>query len=107
MSSNKANPWNTIVLFAPENMAWESNAKFYFYGTPDAMLFSKKKVDNKETEIVKAYVKLQNDGPNHVAVYNDKLHSIAKHLPGKKEESEDCYAFLGLVDGDEVIVYIN
>lgn len=41
MSSNKVNPWNTIVLFAPENMGWESNAEFYFYGTPDAMLLSK------------------------------------------------------------------
>ncbi len=38
MPSNNANPWNSIVLFAPENMAWESNAEFYFYGTFEAVV---------------------------------------------------------------------
>lgn len=54
-------------------MAWEGNTECCFHGISETIILSKDRIDNRETELIKVYVKMGTDRPNHIAVYNDKL----------------------------------
>ena len=100
--------WNSYVLFAPESMSGEATGSYYFYGTDEFIILSKEKINSDEAQMVNCYVRLCDDGPHHIAIYNDMLYAASKKFPGKIEEVDGLIMCLGLVaDEEQIIVHIR
>ena len=107
MMNKKEKPWDSFVLFAPEEMMEQDTEDYYFYGTDECIILSKERLNDNPPEIVKCGVNRREDGPNQIAVYDDELFAMSKHFPGMVDEIEGLSAFIGIfADAKKIVVYI-
>jgi len=99
-------PWDTIVVFGPEEGYPGSFENYYFCGGTDEGVILIGKNKTIQDKIIKVHVELHDDEPNRVIVIDDSLYAMVS-AARTMEESDGLFLTVGLYEREQDILIVD